>query len=68
MSKQWLTDTIYVAASTIDKRGIFTSIPINTGDSIYQVTGQVVEAIYSEEFAKMGRELDWYRQGNLAKP
>jgi hypothetical protein len=54
MSKQWLTDTIYVAASTIDNVGIFTSSPILTGETIYQVMGQFVKAEFSEQFSKMG--------------
>ena len=54
MSITWLTDTIYVAASTIDKVGIFSSKPIVTGETIYEVTGQLVTAEFSEEFAKMG--------------
>lgn len=54
MSIMWLTDTIYVASSTIDKVGIFSSVPILPGETIYHVTGQLVNAEYSEEFAKMG--------------
>ena len=54
MSIKWLTDTIYVAASTIDKVGIFSSAPILKGQMIYQVTGQLVTAEFSEEFAKLG--------------
>jgi len=54
MSIKWLTDTIYIAPSTIDNVGIFTSTPIAAGQIIYQVTGQLVKAEFSEEFAKMG--------------
>lgn len=54
MSREWLTDTIYVAASTIDKVGIFSSSPILPGETIYHVTGQLVTAEFSEHFAKMG--------------
>jgi len=54
MTLTWLTDNIYVAASTIDKVGIFSSLPILTGEVIYHVTGQLVTAEFSEQFAKMG--------------
>jgi len=54
MSIKWLTDSIYVAASTIDKVGIFSSKPIKIGETVYHVTGQLVTAAFSEEFAKMG--------------
>ena len=54
MSVKWLTDTIYVATSSIDKVGIFTSVPVSKGQPIYKVTGQLVTAQFSEEFAKMG--------------
>ena len=54
MSIKWLTETIYIAASTIDKVGIFSSKPILTGETIYHVTGQLVTAEFSEEFAKQG--------------
>jgi len=54
MSIKWLTDTIYVGTSTIDKVGIFSSLPILTGETIYHVIGQLVTAEFSEQFAKMG--------------
>ncbi len=53
MSIRWLTETIYVAPSVIDKVGIFTSTSLLAGDMVYQVKGQLVEGEFSEVFARM---------------
>ncbi len=54
MSITWLTEPIYVAPSAIDKVGIFSSQPLRSGDTIFQVIGQYIRNGYSAEFAQMG--------------
>ena len=53
MSTRWLSETIYVAPSVIDKVGIFTSTPLLAGDMVYRVKGRYVKGEFSETFAKM---------------
>lgn len=54
MAIQWLTETVYVAPSAIDKVGIFSSRHIGTGDTVFSVTGKYVRNGFSVEFARMG--------------